>query len=270
MHYLDEGPRDAPIVLMLHGNPTWSYYFRSLVSGLSTRYRCIVPDHVGMGLSARPLPGAYPFTLSRRVDDLAEFVDKLGLREWTLIAHDWGGMLGMALAVRAPHRVTRLVLGNTGAFPLPAQQRVPWQIRACRGPLANVLVRYLNAFCRGAAYLCPAKKMDATVRNAYLAPYATPQARQAVFEFVRDIPLSEAAPSFGVLREVESAYPAFSATPALLIWGLRDFVFTERFLERFQELLPHAEIASYPQAGHYLLEDCPEAVLARVERFLEA
>lgn len=268
MHYLDEGPRDAPALLMLHGNPTWSYYYRTLVQGLKAQFRCIVPDHIGMGLSARPTRAAYSFALEQRVDDLAELTAQLGLNSWGLIAHDWGGLLGMALAVRNPAHVTHLILSNTGAFPLPPGQRVPWQIRACRGAFADVLVRRLNAFCRGAVKFCPATPLSPPVRHAYLAPYSSPRARLGVLEFVRDIPLTQDAPGFAVLKQVESTYPAFENTPALLIWGLRDFVFTVRFLEHFQTLLPHAEVERYTEAGHYLLEDCPDLVLGRIKAFL--
>ncbi len=143
MSYLDEGPREAAPVLMLHGNPSWSYYWRRLVLGLRDGYRCLVPDHVGMGLSDKPQDGPaaqprYDYTLAARVDDLDALVEHLiaergaPARGWTLVLHDWGGMIGMAWACRRPERVARLVVTNTAAFPNPKGRRLPAALRLGR------------------------------------------------------------------------------------------------------------------------------------------
>ena len=127
--YLDEGAGEP--VLMLHGNPSWSYYYRHLVLGLRDRYRCIVPDHIGMGLSDKPDDEHYRYTLERRVEDLDALVrhlgEKRGLpgRGLTLVLHDWGGMIGMAWAARRPESVSRLVILNTAAFPNPRGRSLP-------------------------------------------------------------------------------------------------------------------------------------------------
>src|SRR5690606_16494540 len=129
MSYLDEGPRDGEVVLMLHGNPSWSYYWRKLVAGLSDRYRCIVPDHVGMGFSDKPGDAAYRYTLASRIEDIQSLLQHLGIDgPLTLAVHDWGGMIGFGWALRDPSRVVRLVVTNTGAFPLPPEKPMPWQL----------------------------------------------------------------------------------------------------------------------------------------------
>ena len=111
---------------MLHGNPTWSYYYRNLVAALRDRYRCIVPDHIGCGLSDKPQPPRYDYSLASRVEDLTALLDHLGVREnVTLVLHDWGGMIGMAWAARHSRAVKRLVILNTAAFHLPKSKRFP-------------------------------------------------------------------------------------------------------------------------------------------------
>lgn len=146
MSYLDEGPRDGEVVVMLHGNPSWSYLWRHLVSGLSDRYRCIVPDHIGMGLSDKPddAPDAQPrydYTLQSRVDDLDTLLRHLGITgPVTLAVHDWGGMIGFGWALSHHAQVKRLVITNTAAFPLPAEKPMPWSWRVpswCPTPRAT-------------------------------------------------------------------------------------------------------------------------------------
>src|SRR6516165_91136 len=125
LHYLDEG-RGDPIV-MLHGNPTWSFYFRNLVLALRGRHHCIVPDHIGCGLSDKPTAEQYDFSLKSRIDDLEQLLEHLNLRDnVTLVLHDWGGMIGMGYAVRHPERIRRLIVLNTAAFHKPAAKRLPW------------------------------------------------------------------------------------------------------------------------------------------------
>ncbi|MGF1466803.1 MAG: alpha/beta fold hydrolase [Sandaracinaceae bacterium] len=267
LHYLDEG--EGETLLMLHGNPTWSFYYRNLVLGLRDRYRCVVPDHMGMGRSDRPDDDAYRYTLQRRVDDLEALVERAAIQlPLTLIAHDWGGMIGMAWAARDPTRVRRLVLMNTAAFRLPDGTPFPWTLRLTRTGLGALLVLRANAFARGAARFCVTRPMPRDVRRAYLAPYDSPRRRLATLRFVEDVPLGPEDPAYGLVRQTEERLARFGSTPTLLLWGERDFVFGQAFLERWIELLPHAEVERYPDAGHYVLEDRGPDALARIERFL--
>ena len=148
MHYLDEGPRDGEVVVMLHGNPSWSYYWRHLVHGLRDRWRCIVPDHIGMGLSDKPddrpiATPRYDYTLRSRVDDLSTLLEGIGITgPVTLAVHDWGGLIGFSWALGHPSRVKRLVILNTAAFPMPAAKTMPWQLSLGRDYfLGEVLIR---------------------------------------------------------------------------------------------------------------------------------
>lgn len=270
MHYVDEG-RGEPVV-MVHGNPTWSFYFRSLIGALSRDRRAIAPDHIGCGLSARPGPLEYPFRLQNRVDDLEALLDRLGVeRDLTLVLHDWGGLIGMALAVRRPERIARLILLNTAAFRKPSGKPLPLALRGIkRLPLlAAPAVLGLNLFARGAAWTASARGLGPEVRRALLAPYNSWRNRLATLRFVQDIPLSPRNPGYAILEQVDRGLEAFGDRPVLICWGERDFVFDRDYLAEWRRRFPRAEVHCFPEAGHYVLEDAPGRVLDAVTSFLE-
>src|SRR5207248_2297314 len=154
MSYLDEGPRTDAAVLMLHGNPTWSFYYRNLVRALAPTRRCVAPDHVGMGLSDKPQN--YDYTLATRIADVASLVATLGLKQIDLVVHDWGGAIGFGFAARHPELIRRLVVLNTAAFAAP---RIPARIAFCRAPvLGPLLVRGLNGFAGPATRLALSRR----------------------------------------------------------------------------------------------------------------
>ncbi len=272
MSFLDEGPRDGDVVLMLHGNPSWSYYWRKLVNGLSDRYRCIVPDHIGMGLSDKPDDAAYRYTLQSRVDDLAALLDHLGIDgKVTLAVHDWGGMIGFGWALRDPSRIARLVILNTSAFPLPADKPMPWQLKLGRNSrLGAWAIRGFNAFSGIASYVGVAQRMPAEVRAAYVAPYDSWAHRIATLRFVQDIPLEAGDPAWDLVAESGRRLAEYADRPALLAWGLRDFVFDAHFLRGFEQRLPNAQSLIFDDAGHYVLEDKAAVIVPRVRDFLDA
>ena len=271
LSYLDEGPADAPPVLMLHGNPSWSYYWRHLVAGLKDGYRCIVPDHVGMGLSDMPSDADYDYTLASRVEDLDRLVASLDLKgPITLAVHDWGGMIGFAWALRHPGRVARLVILNTSSFPLPENRRLMWQIAVGRIPLLGaVLIRGFNFFARGAADLGVARPIPSASRKALLAPYDSWNHRRAVHRFVQDIPLKSGDTAWDLVKQAEAALPDYRDVPAFIGWGLQDFVFDQDFLARFVKELPNATQKIYGDAGHYVLEDKHEELVPAIRQFLD-
>jgi cis-3-alkyl-4-acyloxetan-2-one decarboxylase len=270
MHYLDEG-EGAPVV-MLHGNPTWSFFFRHLVADLSRSYRTIVPDHIGCGLSDKPGDDVYPYILERRVADLEILLDSLDLHEnITLLVHDWGGMIGLAYATRHPERVSRLVVFNTAGFGLPPGRHLPWQIAAVRSlPFFALPVRGLGAFSRGAVRLCSCKPggLDRLVARAYLAPYDSWEHRIAVQRFVEDIPLGPGDRSFGIVEQVSRDLPKLAKIPTLLSWGRKDFVFDDAFLAEWRRRMPYAEMHVFEDAGHFVLEDAHERIVPLVRDFL--
>ena len=267
-HCLDEGPEDAPVLLMLHGNPTWSFYYRSLVTAFRGAYRVVVPDHMGCGLSDKPDP--YPYTLARHVENLEALVATLKLRKITLLMHDWGGAIGMGYATRYPENVSRLVAFNTAAFYSPL---CPLRIRICRLPLVGaLLVRGLNGFCRAAFRFATSRRerFSREVRAGYLAPYDSWRNRIAVHEFVKDIPLEADHQSRATLDQIESGLPRLNAKPFLILWGADDFCFTVTgFLPEWRARFPDAEVHVLEDAGHYVVEDAHERVTPLLTAFLE-
>ena len=265
MHYVDCGGGSA--VVMLHGNPTWSFYYRDLIRGLCDAYRVIAPDHVGCGLSDKPQD--YRYTLATHIDNLERLIDNLGLDEITLAMHDWGGGIGCGFAVRHPQRVRRLIVFNTAAFP----GRTPLRIRACRLPiLGPVIVRGLNAFARsGIRMACKNhSRMTPDVRAGYLLPYDSYANRVAILRFVQDIPVGPSHRTYPLLRSIEAGLAELRDHPMLICWGMRDFCFTEAFLDGWIERFPQAEVHRFAEAGHYVVEDAAEEILPRLRGFLQS
>lgn len=276
MHYLDEGPREGEVVLALHGNPSWSYYWRHLVRGLRDRYRVIVPDHVGMGLSDKPddaddaLP-RYDYTLQSRVDDVGALLAHLGIGgPLTLAVHDWGGMIGFGWALAAPERVRRMVVLNTAAFPMPAGKPMPWQIALGRDyHVGELVIRGFNAFSAGASHLGVERRMPRAVRRAYVAPYDSWRNRIATVRFMQDIPLGDGDRAWPLVAAAGDRLATYADRPAFLGWGLKDFVFDRDFLDRFRAAWPQAEVHAFEEAGHYVLEDRHEVLVPAIRDFLD-
>lgn len=263
-HYLDEGQGEP--LLLVHGNPTWSFYWRELVKALRGKYRLIVPDHVGCGFSDKPQQ--YEYRLARHVENLGRLIDHLQLKELTLLAHDWGGAIGLGAAVAEPARFRRLILFNTAAF---RSRRVPWRIRICRIPLfGEVAVRGLNAFARAALWMAVAKRerMTPQVRAGLLAPYNSWANRIAIHRFVKDIPIARSHPSYAALETIENGLTSLANRPFMFIWGMQDWCFTPHFLERFLEFFPNADVHRLTDASHYVIEDAHEQIVPLVESFL--
>lgn len=269
LHFLDEGA--GPPVVLLHGNPTWSFYYRNLVAALSETNRCIAPDHIGCGLSDKPPLTQYDYSLKSRIDDVEALLDHLGIREKiTLVVQDWGGMIGMGYAARHPERIARIVATNTGCTRLPKAKGFPWSLWLGRNTkLGEWLILKRNLFCRLAAKWCVRRKpLSPDVRAMYLKPYDSPANRIAVLKFVQTIPLKPRDPGYDIVVGVEEAAAKLRAVPTLLLWGMKDFVFDRHFLAEWRRLYPHAETKTWPDCGHYLLEDATEEAIMEVKAFL--
>jgi len=261
LHYLDEG--EGPPVVMLHGNPSWSFYYRALVEAVSPTHRVIVPDHIGCGLSDKPGDARYGYTLENRVGDLERLLDHLGVDEdVSLVVHDWGGMIGAAFAARRPERIAKLVVMNTAGFHMPADKTFPWALRVCRDTaLGAWLVRGLNAFVRGTAWIgCKNRRMSKSLRDAYAAPYGG---------WVQDIPLEPGDRAYDLVTDTQERLPLLAHVPMLIAWGMRDFVFDEPFLREWRKRFPDAEVHRFPNAGHYILEDEAAALVPLIRDFLD-
>lgn len=268
MHHLDEGA--GPPIVMVHGNPTWSYYYRHLVLVLRDHHRIVVPDHIGCGLSDKPDEDRYAYRLERRVDDLSRLIDHCELEgKITLVVHDWGGMIGTAWATRHPERVERMVVLNTAGFHLPAATRVPMSLHLSRSVLGAFLVRGLNLFVRGALRYCAVqRKLTPGERAAYAAPYDSWRHRLAVHRFIQDIPLRPEDEGYDLVTETQDGLARLQGVPTLLLWGMRDFVFDGEYLREWERRMPHATAHRFPSAGHYVLEDARDEVVDLIKAFV--
>ena len=269
-HYVDEGSGQP--VVMLHGNPTWSFYFRDLIKALSGQYRVIAPDHIGCGLSDKPDSKAYDYKLKSRVDDLESLIENLKIKEKiSLVLHDWGGFIGMAYALRHPERIGRFVLMNTAAFLPPPGKPIPIiliMIRRLR-LLAMFAVQGFNLFALGALFINSYKGLSKEVKAGLIAPYNCWQNRIATLKFVQDIHLTENNPSYGVVKQVDNKMKLFLNLPILICWGKHDFVFDLDYLKEWQRRFPDADTHIFPEAGHYVLEDVPEKIIPLTREFLQ-
>jgi haloalkane dehalogenase len=270
MHYVDEGTGEP--VVMLHGNPTWSFYFRELIKAVSVDRRAVAPDHIGCGLSEMPAAGDYPFRLSNRIEDLERLLEAIGVRERiTLVLHDWGGMIGAAYALRHPERIGRLIVLNTAAFRKPADKPLPTVLAFIRrtSRISGPAILRFNLFARGALLTASAKRLAPAVRRGLLAPTRCRAGRTATLEFVRDIPLTARDPSYAIVRRVDEGLPTLAATPMLICWGAKDFVFDADYYREWRRRFPGAEAHLFAQAGHYVLEDAADAIVPLVLDFLK-
>jgi haloalkane dehalogenase len=265
MHYVDEGA-GAPL-LMLHGNPTWSFYYRDMILALRTSHRCIAPDYLGCGYSDKPRD--VPYSLQSRVADVTALVDALDLTDLTLVVHDWGGAIGFAWAVEHVARVRRLVVMNTAAFRMPAAKHLPRTLSFVRNTTGGAwLVQGCNLFARAALVMATRSRLPRTVREGYLAPYDSWHNRRATLRFVQDIPLVSSDPAYAALLATEQSLHKLRCHPMLICWGEHDFVFDHHFLREWQARFPEASVHRYKDAGHYVLEDAGPEVIAAVREFV--
>ena len=269
MHYVDQG-KGRPVI-MVHGNPTWSFYFRHLITSLSGRFRTIAPDHIGCGFSDKPSAKAYDYTLDQRVADLDALIRRLDIREkMSLIVHDWGGMIGLAWALDNLDRVDKIVITNTSGFFLPASKRLPaalWAIKYL-APFAVPAVLGANLFARGALYLAPKTRLPQSVKKGFVAPYNSWANRIATLKFVQDIPLTPKDKSYARVENVDQGISALAPDQLMFLWGTRDFVFDIHFLEEFKNRFPQSRAHVFEDAGHYLFEDKPGPTLELIQKFL--
>ena len=263
MAYLDEG--SGPPMVMIHGNPSWSYLYRNLIASLRNRYRCIAPDHLGCGFSDKPQD--YPYRLANHIDNLDRLLESLAIERCILVVHDWGGAIGMGWAVRHPERVAGVVVLNTAAF---RSERLPLRIAVCRWPLLGpLLVRGFNGFARAATFMAVSRPMRAEIARGFLAPYDSWANRIAILRFVQDIPMNEEHPSWPTLLGIETSLHRLQRCPVLLCWGGRDFCFNDTFYREWRLRFPLAEAHYFAAANHYVLEDALTDIEPLIDSFAQ-
>jgi pimeloyl-ACP methyl ester carboxylesterase len=262
-HFLDEG--EGPVLLMLHGNPTWSFYYRELVRNLSADHRCVVPDHIGCGLSDKPADWGY--RIPDHVDRLCALIEALDLRDITLVVHDWGGAIGYSAAIRMPERFRRFVVFNTAAFLLP----LPAALRALRIPgYGHLMVQGLNGFLHMGMNLAVGHKdrFRGAVKQGYFAPYRSWAERLVIRRFIEEIPIEADHPNRALLQTLDEGLPSLLDHPHLVCWGTQDPVFHTGYLEGWQQRLPDGEFHIFDDCSHWVVEEATERILPLMRDFL--
>lgn len=260
VHYIDEG--QGPPLLLLHGNPTWSFLYRHLVRQLAPHFRCVALDYPGFGLSVAQ-PG-YNFTPREHSAVVEQLVDRLGLRDLTIMVQDWGGPIGLGLAGRRPELVRALVIGNTWAWPARQSRGLTLFSKLFGGRLARFLIRRYNLLAR---WLIPAgtnRKLSPAELAAYFGPFPTPDSRLPTWVLPKEIVGSEA-----YLAEVETGLARLRDKPALIVWGEADGAFRKPERERLQTYFPHQRQLLLPKAKHFIQENAPDEISAAIREFLQ-
>ncbi|MDG2167320.1 MAG: alpha/beta fold hydrolase [Opitutales bacterium] len=262
LSYVDEGQGAA--VVMLHGNPTWSFYYRNVIKSLRGNFRCLALDNMGCGLSDKPQD--YLYSLKQHIENAVKWIEKLKLQSFDLIIHDWGGAIGMGVAMALPEKVRKIVILNTAAFYVP---RIPKRIALCRIPLlGDLIVRGFNGFAGPAVSMAVKKPLTKEEKEGYLLPYDNWKNRIATLRFVQDIPANPNDETHKVLAEIEAFLPQLINKPILLGWGMKDFCFNDLFLEKWKNIFPNAKVLSYQNSGHYILDDERDSLIPEISSFL--
>ncbi len=267
-HYVDEGSGET--IVMLHGNPTWSFYYRRLIQAFKDSHRVLAPDHMGCGLSDKPQD--FDYTMAAHARNVARLFTELDLKDVTLVVHDWGGPIGFHFALEHKERIKRIVVFNSAAFPVPAEATFPWRIRICRIPLfGDLSIRGLNLFAKMALRWASARPEALTpqVRAGYLTPYDSWANRVALLRFVQDIPLGPEDVTWNQVARMENSLSELAHIPMLIVWGELDFCFTLPILDRWQECFPEARVERITDAGHYVVEDAPDKIIPMMKQFVE-
>ena len=266
LHYVDEGPPDAPPLLFVHGNPTWSYLWRRPIADLSARgHRCVAFDHMGFGRSDKP-PQLSAYSLERHIENAIAVIDALDLSDVTLVGHDWGGPIGLGALLERRDRLRSVVLMNTWAWELPSF--LPPFLREFRTEgLGEILALGGNLFVESIPGGMRRRDADPLMMEAYRAPFPDYWSRAGTLAFQREIPLTERDRSAPLMASIHERLPDLTV-PVLLVWGMRDPVFQPVFLEQWRELFPKAATVELDDASHFLVEDSPDEVTEAIEGFL--
>jgi haloalkane dehalogenase len=259
VHFVDEGAGGT--LLLLHGNPSWSFLYRKMIPVLRDSFRCVAVDYPGYGMSGTP--AGYGFTPAEHSAFLEKFVDQLGLSDLTIMVQDWGGPIGLGLAARRPELVRALVIGNTFAWPLNGNWRIEVFSWVMGGPIGRIGTRAFNLVPRFFLSRGLARDAPPQVIRMYLAPWHDPARRKAAVIAPRQLIKATA-----YLRHVESGLSALASIPALIVWGTADFAFRDKERERFERAFPDHTSIQYRDASHFLQEDVGEQIAEQVKIFL--
>lgn len=252
MHYVDEGDAEHAVV-MVHGNPAWSFTYRRLIRCLSATHRCIAPDHIGFGLSDKPWDWEYlPESHAANLERLLEHLNPAAV---TLVVGDWGGPIGLAYAIRHPQRIASLVITNSWMWPVNGDPHFEMFSRLMGGPIGRTLIRRYNFFVKVLMHSMFRSRIAPNIHRHYIEPLARPDDRKGCWVFPRQFTASSAW-----LSSLWEARAAIAGMPALIVWGKKDIAFREVELKKWQSVFRHAEVLEFEGAGHFVQEDLGDSL----------
>lgn len=261
MHYVDEGRGE--VVLLLHGNPAWSFLYRNLIKQLSPHYRCIAPDLIGFGLSDKPYEWNY--LPEDHAQNVTALIDHLGLKDITLVVNDWGGPIGMHYAVNHPQNIKRLIVLNTWAWRVDDDFHYTSFSAMMGGPLGRFLIRHFNFFANSFMRVAfgDKRKLSRHAHAHYRNALPTKESRKGSWVFPRRI--IHSTPWLG---EIWDKIGTLKDKPTLFVWGMKDVAFREKELQRWQSALSNSRTLRLPTVGHFVAEEAPEELAQTVQAFL--
>lgn len=260
MHYVDEG--EGEVLLFVHGTPSWSFLYRDLIKTLSASYRCIAIDHIGFGLSEKPVD--FAGTPQLHGENLSEFIQKMDLQDITIVVHDFGGPIGLSSAISNPKRIKQVVLFNT------------WLWETKSNPEAQKLDRILNGWMGRFLYLSmnfspkvllkkgfyDKSKLNKDIHDHYIKPFPTKDSRRSLLHIGQSL-----VGSSDWYQEQWDSLDVLTDKPWLILWGTKDEFITTTYLEKWEKRLPNAKVKRL-ECGHFLQEEQPKLVLAYLIDFL--
>ena len=248
MHYVDEG--EGEVLLFVHGTPSWSFEFRNVIKFLSKKYRCIAIDHIGFGLSEKP--AKYDYTVQNHTASLLKLVTHLQLNQFTMLVHDFGGIIGLAAAEQIPEKIKGLVILNTWCRSIQDEPEYKKMKMILGSPLMPLLYRYLNF---SAKYILPAafgerSRLTPEIHQHFLRPFSKASERNGTIAFAKSLLRDQ-----DYYASVGEKLSILKDNPVLIIWGMKDEFITEKHLLWMQEQFPGSKVVRYDDAGHFVLEE---------------
>lgn len=261
MHYVDEG--EGPVLLMVHGNPSWSFLYRKMIEGLSDSYRCVAMDHIGFGLSDKPYDWTY--LPQAHAENLEQLIKHLGLKDITLVVQDWGGPIGLSYAVENPENVKGLIIMNTWMWSVKGDKHYERFSGFMGGPMGRFLIRRFNFFVKGVMKKATGDKSKLTkpIHDHYKRPLGSPKERKGCWVFPKQI--------IGASEWLDTLWNQrdnIATKPALLLWGEKDIAFRQKELNRWKELFVDPTVHTFAETGHFVQEEQGENLVPLVDTFM--
>ena len=261
LHYIDEG--QGEVLLFVHGTPSWSFEFRNIIKHLSKNYRCIALDHIGFGLSDKP--AGYDYSIQNHTATLLKLINHLQLNQFSMLVHDFGGIIGLAAAEQIPDKISKIIILNTWCRSIQDEPEYKKMKGILGSPLMPFLYRYFNF---SAKYILPAafgerSRLTPEVHQQYLKPFGNASERNGTVAFAKSLLRDQQ-----YYESIGKMLSVLKNKPVLIIWGMKDAFITEKHLLWMQEQFPAAEVVKYEDAGHFVLEEKSVVAGPVIEAFL--